>query len=115
MSLVSHLTRSSSTLEAPRPTSGCCHVAATAAVQARVRQNACSQIELDFGCRGGDSNPYALVGPRILSPPRLPFRHPGERRKYTLRTTARLDRTRDEASVAADHAALKRRQRGDQH
>ncbi len=29
------------------------------------------------GCRGGDSNPYALVGPRILSPLRLPFRHSG--------------------------------------
>lgn len=28
-------------------------------------------------CRGRDSNPHDLIGQRILSPLRLPFRHPG--------------------------------------
>ena len=31
----------------------------------------------NYWCRGRDSNPHALLGQRILSPPRLPFRHPG--------------------------------------
>ena len=29
-------------------------------------------------CPGRDSNPHSLLGKRILSPPRLPFRHLGE-------------------------------------
>ena len=32
---------------------------------------------LDRWCRGRDSNPHDLLGQRILSPLRLPFRHPG--------------------------------------
>ena len=32
---------------------------------------------LESWCRGRDSNPHDLLGQRILSPLRLPFRHPG--------------------------------------
>src|SRR3972149_4862663 len=35
-------------------------------------------------CRGWESNPHALRQ-RILSPPCLPFHHPGLRRLYSLR------------------------------
>jgi hypothetical protein len=33
--------------------------------------------EVSDWCRGRDSNPHALNEQRILSPSRLPFRHPG--------------------------------------
>src|SRR5438552_6505749 len=43
-----------------------------------------SRFEFKIRCRGRDSNPYALVGPRILSPPRLSsFATPAVRPKYT--------------------------------
>jgi hypothetical protein len=44
-------------------------------------------IEIDFRCRGRDSNPYGLLGPRILSPPRLSsFATPAGATKYTERS-----------------------------
>src|SRR5215470_15036356 len=56
-------------------------------------------------CRGRDSNPYALVGPRILSPPRLPFRHPGWRAGvyvgYRLGSAARGTFTKRSSTTSA--------------
>jgi hypothetical protein len=47
-----------------------------------VRSKRTEQLEesrklLILWCRGRDSNPHGLLGQRILSPLRLPFRHPG--------------------------------------
>ena len=48
-----------------------------------VRSKRRAQLEesrklLILWCRGRDSNPHGLLGQRILSPLRLPFRHPGK-------------------------------------
>jgi hypothetical protein len=37
----------------------------------RLHANNSQPNYMDFECRGRDSNPHALLGPRILSPPRL--------------------------------------------
>lgn len=54
-----------------------CYIGAKVTEAALSEAASRGQLKLTSRCRGGGSNPYALLGPRILSPLRLPFRHPG--------------------------------------